>query len=193
MHDNNFQPEKIQSSNNEIVFLLEENNNQVNIENLQETQQDCKNLEMNQDILLKEIQLIKNKQEVLITQINEIKDNQKLIINTINELKNDIKNIKKDSSDVHKRTVSTKRNQSRISKKYEPSIIPVAFLQEKGKESLLEKLEIMTDDELKQMNQLFLKKTKKELEKIDRQTMIEYLMNYAERELNRGSKFLEDR
>jgi hypothetical protein len=51
----------------------------------------------------------------------------------------------------------------------------------------------MTDGELKQMNKLFLNKPKKELDKIDREQMIQYLIKYAETELNRGSKFLEDR
>ncbi|NET01980.1 MAG: hypothetical protein F6K62_22760 [Sphaerospermopsis sp. SIO1G2] len=51
----------------------------------------------------------------------------------------------------------------------------------------------MTDDELKQMNKLFLKKTKKELEKSDRKAMLDNLVKYAELELNRGAKFLEDR
>ncbi|MBD2139324.1 hypothetical protein H6F32_17510 [Anabaena sp. FACHB-1237] len=79
------------------------------------------------------------------------------------------------------------------SKKHEPTIIPVAYLQEHGKDGLNKKLEKMTVDELKQMKKHFLSKPKKELDKIDREQMIQNLITYADTELKRGSKFLEDR
>ncbi|MBK1988416.1 hypothetical protein A0J48_012855 [Sphaerospermopsis aphanizomenoides BCCUSP55] len=191
--DNNEQFKELPSSENNNSQDLSKTNLSVNNEKINPDQEKIEN-DVNCDVTLSHVfDLITELQKSLTAQIKDvqeqikdIQDKQEGIIKKINELSNDVK---KPLPNIQQKTVYTKS----ISNKYEPPIIPVAYLQEHGKDELHKKLEIMTDDELKQMNKLFLKKTKKELDKIDRDQMIQNLIKYAEIELNRGSKFLEDR
>lgn len=201
MLDNNVQDENLTDDNNKKLLSSEDNgvqdlsntNSIGNNEQVNASKQNTKDDANSNDHLFKTIDLIKKSQEYLIAQIKDIQEKEELIIERISELSKDINDLKKSLPNIYQKTVNTKHGQSTRSNKYEPSIIPVKYLQEHGKDKLYNELEIMTDDELKQMNKLFLKKTKKELEKIDRKTMLEDLVKYAETELNRGSKFLEDR
>jgi len=187
--ENDEQFKESPSSENNFFQNLSKTNLSGNNEQINPEQEKIEN-DANCDITLSKVfELITELQKSLIaqtSQIKDIQDKQELIINKINELSNDVKN---PLPNIQQKTVRTKSR----SNKYEPPIIPVAYLQEHGEDELHKTLETMTVDELKQMNKLFLNKQKKELDKIDREQMIQYLIKYAETELNRGAKFLEDR
>lgn len=93
---------------------------------------------------------------------------------------------KLESKTVNRRSPRPKRE------KVTPPIVPVAYLQENGKEKLQNKLGDMTNDELKNTLRFFIKKGK-DIKTIQREEMITEIIKYAERELNRGSSFFDDR
>ncbi|MBE9237413.1 hypothetical protein IQ227_15600 [Anabaena aphanizomenioides LEGE 00250] len=184
---------ELQLSKNNNFQDLSQTNVSGNNEQINPEQQKIEN-DVNCDITLSKVfELITELQKSLTVQIKEvqeqiqdIQDKQEWIIQQIDKLSNDVKN---PLPNIQPKTRYTKSR----SNKYEPPMIPVECLQKHGKDKLHKELEIMTDDELKQMNKHLLSKPKKELDKIDRKQMIQNLIKYAETELNRGGKFEEDR
>jgi len=191
--DNNEQFKELPSSENNNSQDLSQTNLIVNHEQINPDQENIEN-GVNCDITLSKVfDLITELQKSLTVQIKDvqeqnkdIQDKQQWIIKKINELSNDVK---KPLPNNQQRTISKKSR----SNKYEPPIIPVEYLEEHGKDELHKKLETMTDDQLKEMNRLFLNKQRKELDKIVRKQMIQDLINYAEAELKRGDTYLKDR
>ncbi|TAE56522.1 MAG: hypothetical protein EAZ87_18135 [Nostocales cyanobacterium] len=191
--ENNEQFQKSPLSENNNSQDLSKTNLSVNNEQINPNQEKVEN-DTNCDITWSKVFDLITESEKSLTaqikdvqeQIKDIQDKQEGIIQKINELSNDVK---KPLPNIQPKTVRTKSR----SNKYEPPIIPVEYLKEHGKDELNKKLETMTVDQLKQMNKLFLNKQKKELDKIDRNQMIQDLINYAETELKRGNKYLEDR
>ena len=187
--DENNEQSKESSSENNNSQDLSETNFSGNNEQINPDQEKIEN-DANCDITLSKVfELITELQKSLTAQTSQIKDvqdKQELILKKINELNNDAK---KRLPNNQQKTTSKKSR----SNKCETLMIPVAYLEEYGKDELHKKLKRMTDDELKQMNKMFLNKQGKELDKIDREQMIQDVITYAETELNRGAKFSEDR
>jgi hypothetical protein len=70
---------------------------------------------------------------------------------------------------------------------------PLKYLRENGQDNLKNQLDKMTNDELKEIIRSYNIKKAKEMKGIERSQMVSDIIQYAERELNRGGVFLQDR
>lgn len=105
------------------------------------------------------------------------------------DLKKEITSLKHSAKSPETKTESKKTKKPDFTEVFNP----LKSLRENGRDNLKGQLDKMTNDELKEIIRSYNIKKAKEMKGIDRPQMVSDIIQYAERELNRGGVFLQDR
>ncbi len=105
------------------------------------------------------------------------------------DLKKEINSLKHSPKSHETKTESKKTKKPDFTEVFNP----LKSLRENGRDNLKNQLDKMTNDELKEIIRSYNIKKAKEMKGIDRPQMVSDIIQYAERELNRGGVFLQDR
>ncbi|MGL6284731.1 MAG: hypothetical protein ACRC2J_20180, partial [Microcoleaceae cyanobacterium] len=105
------------------------------------------------------------------------------------DLKKEINSLKHSAKSHEPKTESKKTKKPDFTEVFNP----LKSLRENGQDNLKNQLDKMTNDELKEIIRSYNIKKAKEMKGIDRPQMVSDIIQYAERELNRGGVFLQDR
>lgn len=119
-----------------------------------------------------------------------------MIYGKLLDLESEIFDLKKEISSL-KNLSKSQENKPESKKPKKPDFTevfnPLKYLRENGQDNLKSQLDKMTNDELKEIIRSYNIKKAKEIKGIERSQMVLDIMQYAERELNRGGVFLQDR
>lgn len=119
-----------------------------------------------------------------------------MIYNKLLDIESEIFDLKKEINSL-KNLSKSQENKTEPKKPKKPDFTevfnPLKYLRENGQDTLKSQLDKMTNDELKEIIRSYNIKKSKEIKGIDRSQMVSDIIQYAERELNRGGVFLQDR
>jgi hypothetical protein len=119
-----------------------------------------------------------------------------MIYSKLLDLESEIFDLKKEINSL-KNLSKSQENKPEAKKPKKPDFTevfnPLKYLRENGHDNLKSQLDKMTNDELKEIIRSYNIKKAKEMKGIERSQMVSDIMQYAERELNRGGVFLQDR
>lgn len=119
-----------------------------------------------------------------------------MIYSKLLDLESEIFGLKKEINSL-KNLSKSQENKAEPKKQKKPDFTevfnPLKYLRENGQDNLKSQLDKMTNDELREIIRSYNIKKAKEMKGVERSQMVADIMQYAERELNRGGVFLQDR